>query len=164
MCNFVLSTDTIKVTECSEITPVLCHKQSVRVAWGRAGQWQCYDAHFNWICQNSPPVNVVPLLGKAAACDPQLSRVWSMGPFAVTLLLLLHIIITIYCKPLSIFFCQKSALKLQVTLCYDYISIVSHNYRFTCIGKHSAGNVSLLKYIFMASFILLLLLIIWDIN
>ena len=44
----------------------------VRVAW-RAGQWQRYGAHYNWICQNSPPVNVVPLLGKAAAHDLQLS-------------------------------------------------------------------------------------------
>lgn len=45
----------------------------LRVAW-QAGQWQRCGAHCNWICQNSPPVNVVPLLGKAAAHDLLLSR------------------------------------------------------------------------------------------
>lgn len=45
----------------------------VRFAW-RAGQRQRYGAHSNWICQNSPPVNIVPLLGKAAAHDLQRDR------------------------------------------------------------------------------------------
>lgn len=40
----------------------------VRVAW-RAGWRQRYGARSNWICQKRPPVNVVPLLGKAAAND-----------------------------------------------------------------------------------------------
>lgn len=40
----------------------------------RAGQQQSYGVHSNWICQNSPPVNVVPLLGKAAAHDLQCDR------------------------------------------------------------------------------------------
>lgn len=40
----------------------------VRVAQ-RAGRRQRYGARSNWICQKRPPVNVVPLLGKAAAND-----------------------------------------------------------------------------------------------
>lgn len=49
-----------------------CHTAAcVRVAL-RAGQ-RC-GTHSNWICQNSLPVNVVRLLGKAAAHDLQLSK------------------------------------------------------------------------------------------
>lgn len=40
----------------------------VRVA-RRAGWRQRYGARSNWICQKRPLVNVVPLLGKAAAND-----------------------------------------------------------------------------------------------
>lgn len=52
-----------------------CHQTAtcVRVAL-RAGHWNRYGAHSNWICQNLLPVNVEPLLRKAAAHDLQLSK------------------------------------------------------------------------------------------
>lgn len=85
----------------------------VRVAW-RAGHWQRYGAHSNWICQNSPPVNVEPLLHKAVAHDLQLSKHASMALFVILLLLFLLLMLLMVMMTLMMLMTMMTAIFLLI--------------------------------------------------
>ena len=89
----------------------------VRGVW-RAGRWQRYGAHSNWICQNSAAVNVVPLLSKAAAHWPAALHVWSMAPFVVFLLLPLFFVLVVP------FMAMMALMMLTMAIVVSF-----HNYR-----------------------------------